>query len=175
MNGFALFTTAIGECGIAWNDAGIAGIQLPEADAGETRARLARRFPGAEEQTPPEQVQAVIAAIQALLRGEAVDLSHVQLDMQGIGEFERRVYEIARTIPAGATLAYGEIAARLGDPGLARAVGQAMGRNPFPIIVPCHRVIGADGRPGGFSANGGAGTKLRLLDIESAQGSLPFG
>jgi methylated-DNA-[protein]-cysteine S-methyltransferase len=109
------------------------------------------------------------AAIAALLRGEPRDLSGVELDMQGVPPFHRRVYEVARGIPAGSTLSYGEVAARLGSPGSARAVGQALGRNPFAIVVPCHRVLAAGGRIGGFSANGGARTKLRLLEIEGAR------
>jgi methylated-DNA-[protein]-cysteine S-methyltransferase len=96
-------------------------------------------------------------------------LSFITLDMEGVPEFHRRVYGVARTIPPGATLSYGEIAARLGDPGSARAVGQALGRNPFVIVVPCHRVLAAGGKTGGFSANGGTATKLTLLAIEGAQ------
>jgi len=105
----------------------------------------------------------------ALLRGEASDLSAVALDLSGVEPFARRVYEVARTIAAGGTLTYGEIAARLGDRALARDVGQALGQNPFPLIVPCHRVLAAGGKAGGFSANGGVATKLRLLSIEGAR------
>jgi methylated-DNA-[protein]-cysteine S-methyltransferase len=116
-------------------------------------------------------VQRVIDDIVALLQGEAIDLSEVALDMSRVDEFERRVYEVARTIQPGATLTYGEIATRLGDRSLARDVGQAMGRNPFPIVVPCHRVLAAGGKAGGFSANGGLSTKLRMLTIERARTS----
>ena len=101
----------------------------------------------------------------ALLRGEARDLSAVPLDMEGVSEFDRRVYEIARSIPPGRVLTYGEVASRLGINN-ARAIGQSLGRNPIAVIVPCHRVVAADGRLGGFSANGGASTKRRLLAIE---------
>jgi methylated-DNA-[protein]-cysteine S-methyltransferase len=139
---------------------------LPDARPEQTRARLLRLFPDASEVTPPPHVQQAIDAIVALLRGETIDLSFVTLDMDGVPEFHRRVYEIARTIPPGATLSYGEIASRLGEPHAARAVGQALGRNPFPIVVPCHRVLAANGRTGGFSAPGGTSTKLRLLAIE---------
>ena len=111
----------------------------------------------------------VIDDIAGLLRGEARDFSAVALDMDGVTQFHQRVYAVARTIPAGATLSYGEIAARLGDSSVAREVGQAMGQNPFPIIVPCHRVLAAGGKVGGFSAAGGVTTKLRLLEIEGAQ------
>ena len=104
-----------------------------------------------------------------MLGGEARDLSAIALDMERVPPFHRRVYAVARTIPPGATLSYGEIAARLGDRGAARDVGEAMGQNPFPVIVPCHRVVAAGGRVGGFSATGGVTTKLRLLEIEGAQ------
>jgi methylated-DNA-[protein]-cysteine S-methyltransferase len=169
--GFALFDTAIGACAIAWGERGLVGVQLPEASAARTRARLRRRFPDAAEAPPPPPVQRAIEGIVALLRGEAVDLSAVALDMDGVPPFDRRVYEVARTIPAGATLAYGDIAARLGAPGEARAVGHALGQNPFPLVVPCHRVLAAGGKVGGFSANGGIATKLRLLSIERARTS----
>jgi methylated-DNA-[protein]-cysteine S-methyltransferase len=146
-------------------------VQLPESRESETRARLLRRFPDARETAPPREVRRAVGGIAALLRGEASDLSAVALDMDRVPPFQRRVYEVARTIPPGATLSYGEVAARLGAPGAARAVGQALGRNPFAIVVPCHRVLAADGRVGGFSANGGIATKLQLLAIESSRGS----
>ncbi len=168
-SGFTLFDTAIGACGIAWGRRGILGVQLPERDAAATRARLARRFPEAGEAPAPADVLQAIERIQALVRGEASDLSDVALDMEGVPDFCRRVYEVAKAIPAGATLTYGEVAARLGEPGAARDVGQALGRNPFPIIVPCHRVVAASGKAGGFSARGGVATKLRLLMIENAR------
>jgi methylated-DNA-[protein]-cysteine S-methyltransferase len=169
--GFTLFDTDIGPCGIAWGERGVIAVQLPEADAARTRARLVRRCPDARETSPPPEVQAAIEDIVALLRGEARDLSGVALDIERVAAFDRRVYEIARNIPAGETLSYGEIAARLGGRDLARDVGQALGRNPFPIVVPCHRVLAAGGKAGGFSANGGVTTKLRLLTIERARTS----
>jgi len=167
--GFALFETAIGVCGIAWSDGGITSVQLPERDDETTRARLAKRCAGATETLLPPDVQRAVDAITSLLDGEAIDLSFVTLDMDGVPDFHRRVYEVARTIRPGATLSYGDIAARLGEPGSARAVGQALGRNPFVLVVPCHRVLAARGRTGGFSANGGTSTKLTLLAIEGAQ------
>jgi len=167
-SGFALFDTAIGRCGIAWGECGVAGVQLPEAGEAETRARMFHRFPAAGETAPPPVVQQAVERIVALLRGEASDLSTVALDMDGVPEFHRRVYDTARTIPPGGTLSYGDIARRVGAPGAARAVGQALGRNPFPIVVPCHRVLAAGGRIGGFSAQGGVATKRRMLAIESA-------
>jgi methylated-DNA-[protein]-cysteine S-methyltransferase len=167
--GFALFSTAIGRCAIVWNARGVAGVELPAKSDRATRDRLLRRFPDAREATPPVEVQRVISDIVALLAGEARDFRYVKLDTGKLSDLQRRVYEIARSIPAGSTLTYGEIAGRLGDRLLARDVGQALGENPFPIIVPCHRVLAAGGKLGGFSAPGGAHTKLRLLSIEGAQ------
>lgn len=168
-SGFALFDTVIGRCGIAWGERRIAGVQLPEAGEPETRARMLHRFPAAGEAIPPPEVQHAIDSIIGLLRGEASDLSPIALDLDGVPEFHCRVYEAARTIPPGNTLSYGEIARRVGAPGAARAVGQALGRNPFPIVVPCHRVLAAGGKIGGFSAQGGIATKRRMLAIEGAQ------
>jgi methylated-DNA-[protein]-cysteine S-methyltransferase len=169
---FAIFETAIGACGIAWGDRGIAAVQLPEASEQKTRARLQRRFPEAREAPPPPDVQLAVDGITALLRGEAIDLTAITLDIEELPAFNRRVYDVARAIPPGATLSYGEIAAQLGEPPqVARDVGQALGQNPFPIIVPCHRVLAANGKPGGFSASGGVTTKLRLLTIEGAKTS----
>lgn len=170
---FALFDTEIGVCGIVWNARGIAGVQLPETNERATRARLSRRFSGANEMPPPQHVERTIDGIVALLGGEKRDLADVAIDTEELPAFNRKVYDIARTIPAGATMTYGEIADRLGDRTLARDVGQALGQNPIPLIVPCHRVLAAGGRTGGFSASGGVVTKLRLLTIEGAQPNGP--
>lgn len=164
--GFTLFDTAIGPCGVAWDEKGIVGVQLPEADEPETRERMLHRFPAAAESAPPPAVRHALDRIVALLEGEESDLSTIALDMDGVPPFHRRVYELARTIPPGKTLSYGEIAAQLGARGAARAVGQALGHNPFPIVVPCHRVVASGGKIGGFSAHGGAATKRRMLAIE---------
>jgi methylated-DNA-[protein]-cysteine S-methyltransferase len=166
--GFTLFETPIGTCGIAWSNQGVVGVQLPEATEARMRARLNRRFPGIEETPPPPHAQFAVDGILGLLSGTSTDLRAVELDTDGVPTFNQRVYEIARTIPAGSTLTYGEIATRMGEPREARAVGQALGQNPFPIVVPCHRVVAAGGRLGGFSATGGVKTKLRLLALESA-------
>src|SRR5260370_6679011 len=152
-HGFALFDTDIGRCGIAWGARGIIGVQLPEAGEARTRARLARRYPHAREAPPPAEVRRVIDRIVSLLGGQASDLSAAALDMDGVPEFDRPVYRVALAIAPGATLSYGEIAARLGERGLARDGGQALGRNPFPIILPCHRVLAAGGNAGGVAAN----------------------
>ena len=165
---FTLFDTALGPVGIAWSERGVAGVQLPDASERATRARLARRFPGAREAQPPPAVASACAGITALLAGERRDLSGVVLDLERVEPFARRVYDVARGIPPGKTLSYGEIASRLGAPGEARTVGEMLARNPFPIIVPCHRVLAAGGAIGGFSAPGGVATKRRLLALEGA-------
>lgn len=170
-HGYALFETALGACAIAWGEHGIVGVQLPEADASRTRARMQRRFAGARELPPAPVAAQAIEGIVALLAGQAVDLAAVPLDMSATPAFDRRVYAITRGIGPGSTLSYGQVAAQLGDAALAREVGAALGRNPFAIVVPCHRVLAADGRLGGFSAGGGPATKRRLLLIEGARGT----
>jgi len=170
-NSFALFDTAIGPCAIVWGAGGVTGVFLPEKTASEIRTRLARRYPDAAEAVPPPAIASAIADIAALLSGAWKDLTHIALDMTGIPEFHCRVYAVARTIPPGATMTYGEVATKLGDRALAQQVGYALGKNPFPIIVPCHRVLAASGATGGFSAPGGVATKLRMLSIEGARTS----
>lgn len=167
--GYALFDTALGCCGVAWGAQGLLALQLPEADAATLRARLRRRAPGAAEAPPSALAQQAIDGVTALLRGERVDLSQLELDLRGVPALDARIYDIVRHIPCGRTLSYGQVAEQLGERQLARAVGQAMARNPFAPVVPCHRVLGANGQPGGFSARGGLRTKLRLLLIERAQ------
>ena len=170
-HGFSLFATAIGTCGIAWGPQGIVGAQLPERSEKAARARLARRFPAAREDEPPPAIRRIVDTIVTLIAGEPVDLSASPLDMAGVPDFHRRVYDVALSIQPGETLTYGEVAKRIGEPGAAQAVGQALGKNPFPIIVPCHRVLASGGKTGGFSADGGVETKLKLLSIERARTS----
>jgi methylated-DNA-[protein]-cysteine S-methyltransferase len=165
---FAVFDTAIGKCGIAWNARGVVAVQLPMSSEEKTRTRIHQRYGDIAEAAPPANVQRAIDGMVELLKGEAVDLLDVVLDLDGVPEFHRGVYDIARTIPPGKTLTYGDIAKRLGGVELSRDVGQALGRNPCPIVVPCHRVLAAGGKPGGFSANGGVTTKLKMLAIEGA-------
>jgi len=172
----AVFATAVGPCGIVWraDDDVIVGVHLPEVDAATTARRMRRRFPTATTAPPSAAVAIVIERIRGLLGGGGDDLADVAVDLEPMGEFERSVYAVARAVPPGSTLTYGEVATRLGSPGLARAVGQALGRNPVPIIVPCHRVLAAGGAMGGFSANGGVDTKRRLLFIEGAIDAEPL-
>jgi methylated-DNA-[protein]-cysteine S-methyltransferase len=167
--GWCLFPTAIGACALAWGEAALITVQLPEHTDAATRARLQRRHPGVAEAEPPPFAQDAARRIAALLAGERDDLQDLPLDMSGVPAFHREVYAIARAIPPGRVRTYGEIARELGDPGASRAVGQALGANPFAPVVPCHRVLAAGGRSGGFSAEGGTQTKLRMLEIERAQ------
>ncbi|MFN2494400.1 MAG: methylated-DNA--[protein]-cysteine S-methyltransferase [Pseudonocardiaceae bacterium] len=165
-DGFVLFDTAIGRCGIVWHERGIVGVQLPEASEWATQARISRLYPEAKEIPAPPFVRSAVNEIVSLVAGRPSDLSAIALDMEGVPPFHRKVYELARTIPPGDTLTYGQVASEIGAPGAARAVGQALSRNPFAIVVPCHRVVAAGGKTGGFSADGGVATKLRLLSIE---------
>ncbi len=167
--GCCVFDTALGPCGIAWTEAALAGLQLPEGAPGATLARLRRRFPGLPEAEPPPFVKAAMRRVRGLLAGTHDDLRDLPLDFTQVPPFHRAVYELARAIPPGEVLTYGDVARRLGQPGAARAVGQALGHNPFAPVVPCHRVLAAGGRSGGFSAAGGAATKLKMLEIESAR------
>ena len=165
---FTVFDTPVGGCALVWGERGLVGVLLPEASDAATRLRVRRRYAGAQEAAPSPELQQVIARIRALLNGARDDLADIALDLTEIPPFHRRVYEVARAIRPGNTRSYGEIATELGEPHAARAVGQALGANPFPIIVPCHRVLAAGAKAGGFSAPGGTRTKLRLLEIEGA-------
>jgi methylated-DNA-[protein]-cysteine S-methyltransferase len=172
-----LFETPLGTAAVAWTACGLAGVELPSPDPARIRGRMRRRFPHGSEAPAEEPIATCIRQIVALLGGEHADFSDIVLDTAGLPDFDLRVYALARTIAAGQTMTYGDIARGLGDVHLARDVGQALARNPFPIVVPCHRVIAANGRLGGFSAAGGVTTKQRLLDIEQASGAwqLPLG
>lgn len=166
---YAFFGTPIGDCAIAWGEAGIRGLMLPGADRARTLASLRRRHPQAHESEPTPAVAEAVRRLQALLDGGSDDLADIRLDMDGVPPFHRRVYEAARRIVPGRTRSYGDLAEALGEPGAARSVGQALGANPFALIVPCHRVLAAGGASGGFSAPGGVDTKRRLLQIEQAR------
>ena len=164
---FTLFPTALGTCGIAWRGEVIVATRLPDAHPDRTARALAARI-GAVEAAPPPPIRSAIAGMTALLDGEGTDLTALPCDFSGCDTLAAAVYAEARSIQAGRTSTYGEIAGRLGDKALARQVGQALGRNPLPIVVPCHRVLGAGGTLTGFSAAGGVATKLRMLAIEGA-------
>ncbi len=167
--GYTIFDTAVGRCGIAWGaDGAVTAVRLPDESDEATARYLARD--GAGESAPPQAITRVIAAITDLVSGANLDddLAWVALDLRGLTEFRVSVYGAARRIPPGSTRTYGEIATEIGLPGSARAVGRALGENPFPPVVPCHRVTAAHGRTGGFSAGGGVTTKMRLLATERA-------
>ncbi len=165
---FAIFDSAIGRCGVVWGERGISAVQLPMGSEDKTRGRILQRYGDIAEAAPPAEVQGAIDGMAELLSGKPNDLKDVVLDLAEVPEFHRGVYDIARTIPPGKTMTYGDIAKRLGGVELSRDVGQALGRNPCPIVVPCHRVLAAGDKPGGFSANGGVVTKLKMLEIEGA-------
>lgn len=167
--GYTFFATAIGECGVAWSPRGIVGLGLPEANPRLMRARFARRCPGCAEQAPPEFVHMVMTTVVDHLAGNNRDLAALPVDLEGIPEFERRVYEAARRIPPGSTRTYGEIASSINAAGAAQAVGRALAANPIALLVPCHRVVATGGKIGGFSAGGGAATKRRILRIEGSE------
>ena len=166
--GFVIFETALGACALAWSASGVCGVRFPHPDRGAVAAEARRAWPQARLLEPPSEVAAVVADVKALTAGEPRDFGDVAIDLSGVPDFQRRVYDLARAIPCGQTLTYGDVAARIGAPGAARAVGEALGRNPVPILVPCHRVLAAGGRRGGFSAPGGVAAKMRLLQIEGA-------
>src|SRR6266545_944904 len=168
MTQFALFETSLGWAGVGWTPAGLATVRLPQAQRESVLAALKRRLPDGQEAEPPPPIASVIADIRDLLAGGKPDFATAPLDLSGTPEFHARVYAIARGIRPGETLTYGAVAERLGDKLRARDVGQALGQNPWPIVVPCHRVTAAGGKLGGFSAPGGAATKLKLLAIEGA-------
>jgi methylated-DNA-[protein]-cysteine S-methyltransferase len=166
--GYSIFDTGIGRCGIAWGPSGIIGVQLPEAREIDTRRRLYQLYPDARELRAPLNVEIAIEGVTALLCGAAADLSDITLDMTGIPDFNQRVYAFARSIPRGETRTYSEVAAALRASGAVHSVAQAIGRNPFMIIVPCHRVLEAGHYADRISPHGGAISKRRLLSIEGA-------
>ena len=164
---FCLFDTALGRCAIAWRGAAVIAVALPEADENRLAARMVARG-AAPADAPDPLASRAIDGIRRLLEGEPLDLADIPVDLAPLPPFESRVLEALRLVPHGQTVTYGELAARCGAPGAARAVGAAMGRNPAPIIIPCHRVLAGGGRSGGFSAPGGVTTKFRILAIEQA-------
>jgi len=166
---YAIFDTGIGRCGIVWSEAGIVAVQLPEAREIETRRRLFKVYPEAREVRPPPMVESAIEGIAVQLRGRPVDLSDLPLDMTGISTFNQRVYEVTRTIPRGETRTYAEVAAQLRRTGAEFSVAQAIGKNPFMVIVPCHRVLEAGHYADKNSLFGGTISKRHLLSLEGTR------
>jgi O-6-methylguanine DNA methyltransferase len=170
---YRLFETPLGWCGIAWSECqntstphAVTLLQLPEATTKLTESRIAQISGAPQSDAPPPQIAEVIRRVCKHLQGELQDFRDIPVDMEGVGPFAREIYEAAREIPAGETISYVGLAKALGRPTSARAIGQALGRNPIPLIIPCHRVLAADGKVGGFSSHGGRVTKARLLAIE---------
>ena len=163
-----IFDTAIGPCGVAWNDRGLVGMQLPEQDRAATERRLAAKAQSAGAAEPPPSVAAVVDDIKRYLAGEQVDFAAVAVDLSSLDPYRQKLYATMRALAWGSTTTYGELAKKLGATGWegARDVGEAMGRNPVPVVIPCHRVLAAGGKLGGFSAHGGAKTKAKLLALE---------
>ncbi len=172
---YCIFDTPLGACGIAWKERetsrtspGVTILQLPEATRSLTNTRIAERSGGRKALVPPPRIAGVIKKVQKHLHGDVQDFQEIVVDLDGAGPFARQVYEAVRKIPAGRTRTYGELAAEMNRPTASRAVGQALGRNPIPLIIPCHRVLASGNKPGGFSAHGGVETKAKMLEIEGA-------
>jgi methylated-DNA-[protein]-cysteine S-methyltransferase len=166
---YFLFDTPLGRCALVWGGDCLTGASLPEPDDAAMRRSLARRFPGAGEADPPVWVAEAAGRIVRHFSGDWQDFSDLSLDLGAASSFERDVYAAALAIPCGETRTYGDLARLLGQPNAAQAVGTALGRNPVPILVPCHRILAGGGRTGGFSAPGGVATKFRMLEIERAR------
>ena len=174
-NFYTLFKTPIGTCGIAWKESGnartslrVTAFQLPESTLKSTEARIAENASAIRARTTPPLMAGIIARVQQHLRGEAQDFQDIPVDLDGAGPFARQVYDVCRKISPGRTMTYGELAKTIRRPAAARAIGQALGKNPVPLIIPCHRVLASGNKPGGFSAYGGFATKLKMLGIEGA-------
>jgi O-6-methylguanine DNA methyltransferase len=173
MLAYCLFDTPLGVCGIAWKDSARTGsqpevifLQLPEATEELTEERIAGMADGNRVSPPPSYIAEIVEKIRRHLSGVAQDFSAISIGCDGLGSFSQQVYQICRNIPTGSTMSYGELAAAINRPGAARAVGQALGRNPVPLLIPCHRVLTSEGKAGGFSAYGGVKTKARILALE---------
>lgn len=172
---YLVFDTALGRCAVVWHGDGVVGFQLPEATDDDTLDRIRDCFPAArrespEAATPGTVARRVVDGVTALLSGDPDPMTDVALDLSALPDFDRRVYAVTRAIEPGHTRSYGEVAAAVGSPGAAQAVGQSLGRNPIPVLVPCHRVLAAQGAVGGFSAAGGTVTKRALLAAERTPG-----
>jgi methylated-DNA-[protein]-cysteine S-methyltransferase len=173
---YLIFETIGGFCGIAWNNAGITRFQLPTKGAEAAERMLLRRLPGAKPGAPTPEVVEAVAAVKRYFEGEKTDFSAVKLDLGDQGAFFKQIYAAARQVAWGRTTTYGLLAKELGaGPEAAREVGQAMAKNPVPLIIPCHRVLAAGGKIGGFSAPGGSAAKVRMLELEGFHVEPPEG
>lgn len=179
MNFYILFDTVLGRCAIAWRqpvgreeEAAVIGFQLPEATDALTSERITAKTGASKARGTPARIREIIRRVGLHFNGEVQDFRGVVLDLEGAGSFAQQIYAAARAIPSGQTLTYGQLAEAAGHPGAARAAGRAMGSNPIPLIIPCHRVVAAGRKPGGFSAHGGLATKAAMLKAEGI--ALPF-
>jgi methylated-DNA-[protein]-cysteine S-methyltransferase len=171
---YHVFETAMGFCVIAWSNAGVARFQLPTKTAEAAERLVRRRAPGAAPGAPPQDIAAIVAAAKRYFAGEETDFSHVRVDLTGKDAFFTRVYAALRQVGWGRTTTYGALAKEVGaGREAARDVGEAMARNPAPLIIPCHRVLAAGGKIGGFSAPGGSTTKMRMLELEGVRAGPP--
>ncbi|WOJ97232.1 methylated-DNA--[protein]-cysteine S-methyltransferase [Congregibacter brevis] len=166
---FHLFETNFGTCAIGWNDIGLARVQLPESTPAETEARMIAANMTSAPATLPSFAREARDALLAYFSGEAVAMEDLVLDYSLVSPFNALIYRALRGVPRGEIVSYGDLAKEIGQPGAARAVGIVMSKNPWPVVVPCHRVIGANGKLTGFSAYGGVDTKLSLLTLEGTQ------
>ena len=174
MHRYCIFKTVSGFCAIAWNSAGIACFQLPTKSAEAAERNLVRRLPGAKPGAPTPEAAEAVAAAQRYFEGERMDFSGFRLDLTEQDAFSAKLYAAARDVGWGQTTTYGALAKEIGaGPEAARDVGAAMARNPFPLLVPCHRVLAAGGKIGGFSAPGGTATKIRMLELEGVRAGPP--
>ena len=167
--GYTIVDTAIGAIAVAWSAAGICRVALPQRDREAMERRFAAKLDGARPAEPPAPVAAAIELIKRYAKGEEVDFSSVAVDLDGVDLFQRAIYEAARKLDFGETTTYGGLADTAGHPGKARETGEALGRNPVPLIVPRHRILAAGGKIGGFSAPGGSATKEKLLTLEGVR------
>jgi methylated-DNA-[protein]-cysteine S-methyltransferase len=166
---YHVFETPLGWLGIAWSEKGLTQLQLPSHDRTATERRLQRRTVDGVESDPPAWVAEIVETLRRYAAGEQVDFSSVPVDLAGIDAFRLAIYDAARKLAFGETTTYGELATRAGYPGEARDTGQALGQNPVPIVVPCHRILAAGNKIGGFSAPGGSTTKEKLLNMEGVR------
>jgi methylated-DNA-[protein]-cysteine S-methyltransferase len=165
-----LFDTDIGSCGVAWSERGLTQMQLPEADRTATELRLTQRAEGCvTTAATPAPIARAIVNLQRYFAGERIDFTPVALDLMGVAPFYRDVYDAAQRVGWGETATYGELARQAGAPGAARAVGQALSRNPIAVIIPCHRILASGNKVGGFTAFGGTVSKERLLGLEGVR------
>jgi methylated-DNA-[protein]-cysteine S-methyltransferase len=167
--GHAIFETALGFMGVAWSEKGLTRLCLPQASRDSVERRLLRLDGDVPAGTRPPWVADLIEAIKAYAAGGAVDFSAFPVDLTGIDAFRLAIYDAARKLAFGEVTTYGELASRAGHAGLARETGAALGANPVPLVIPCHRIMAAGGKIGGFSAPGGSATKERMLGLEGVR------